>query len=95
MADENKVINFAMLSWKKLRPEDDYEVKKTIAPEIIKRHEDTVRCYLENDFNSDRVIRIMTGFKQTFGDLEESGQNFHKQLVEILRELSRKFNKRC
>lgn len=92
--DDPRIINFAKLSWKELKPEDDYDVKLEITPEIIHKHEEFVKDYLENDFNVERVIRIRSKWKEGFGDLTESGQEWHKRLAECLKRLCRQYDKK-
>lgn len=93
MTDPNKVISFAKQSWKELKPEDDYDVKLQVMPEVIKKHEDMVRCYLENDFNPERAIRMLTRQKQGMADQGDDGQVWHKRLSECLKRISRRFDK--
>ncbi len=89
--DPNQVINFAKLSWKELRPDKDYDVTLQTMPEVIKKHEEIVQCYIENSYDPVRVIKIKMGFKQGFDDLEDNAKEFHQRLTECLKRLSRQY----
>ncbi len=89
--DPNKVINFAKLSWKELQPTKDYDVTLEVLPEVIKKHEEFVRCYIANDYDPDRVVRVMLNFKNGIKDLEPEGEAWHRKLSDCLKRLSRQY----
>ena len=102
---DSQIEDFAHKTWDKLPRNPDQPSWKQIMAEppagkrnpfadmriILEMHKRFVRAYLENDFDPQRVIRLIARVK--FEELEKTMQNKQLMLADMLKKLVRAYNK--
>ena len=78
-------------SWKALMPDKDWDYYLAEEPEFIDTHRAHVKALMENGFDPRRSLPVVTGGKQNFNDLYESGREFQTRLADFLKEWCRRY----
>jgi hypothetical protein len=81
---DGDVLYLARESWRRLRPDDNYDVKRTLTPEIVECHERWIAAYLKSSFNP-RIACCIMGVN--FDDLPDESQAYHTRLAKVVKEL--------
>ena len=89
--DAGRLEAATMASWQALMPDKDLEFYRTEEPEFVDTHREHVKALMENGFDPKRSIPVVTGGKQRFDDLYESGRTFQTRLADFLKEWCRRY----